>query len=174
MKQDRRYLERLSIQFPTEGAAATEIINLSSILNLPKGTEHFITDIHGEYQPFLHILKNGSGSIRKKIDEEFKNFLSEKEKKSLATLIYYPEQKLAEIHQTQKDIDEWYRLTIYRLVRVNRRIASKYTRSRVRKMLPEDYAYVIEELLNEKEEVKNKEAYYNGCLLYTSDAADER
>lgn len=164
MKQDRRYLERLSIQFPTEGAAATEIINLSSILNLPKGTEHFITDIHGEYQPFLHILKNGSGSIRKKIDEEFKNFLSEKEKKSLATLIYYPEQKLAEIHQTQKDIDEWYRLTIYRLVRVNRRIASKYTRSRVRKMLPEDYAYVIEELLNEKEEVKNKEAYYNGII----------
>ena len=162
--RDKKYLERLSIQFPTAADAATEIINLSSALNLPKGTEHFITDIHGEYEPFLHILKNGSGSIRKKIEEEFKGSLSMKEKKSLATLIYYPEQKLAQIESTEEDLDDWYKTTIYRLVRVNRRIASKYTRSRVRKELPRDYAYIIEELLSEKEEVEDKEAYYNGII----------
>ena len=162
--QDKRYLERLSVQFPAAADAATEIINLSSALNLPKGTEHFITDIHGEYEPFLHILKNGSGSIRKKIEEEFKGSLSMKEKKSLATLIYYPEQKLAQIEATEEDLDDWYKTTIYRLVRVNRRIASKYTRSRVRKELPHDYAYIIEELLSEKEEVEDKEAYYNGII----------
>lgn len=162
--QDIRYLERLSVQFPTAADAATEIINLSSVLNLPKGTEHFITDIHGEYEPFLHILKNGSGSIRKKIEEEFKGSLSMKEKKSLATLIYYPSEKLAQIEATEEDLDDWYKTTIYRLVRVNRRIASKYTRSRVRKELPHDYAYIIEELLGEKEEVEDKEAYYSGII----------
>lgn len=163
-KPDLKYLERLSEQFPTVNDAAREIINLSSILNLPKGTEHFITDIHGEYEPFLHILKNGSGSIAKKIEEEFKGTLSRKEKKELATLIYYPEQKLSALTVTGDELDDWYITTIYRLVRVNRRIASKYTRSRVRKMLPKDYAYVIEELLSEKEEVQDKEAYYNGII----------
>ena len=143
--QDKRYLQQLSLQYPTANDAAMEIINLSSILNLPKGTEHFITDIHGEYESFLHILKNGSGSIRKKIDEEFKNSLSAKEKKSLATLIYYPEQKLALVEATEEELDDWYKTTIYRLVRVNRRIASKYSRSKVRRALPKDYAYVIEE-----------------------------
>ena len=162
--QDKRYLEQLSVQFPTANDAAMEIINLSSILYLPKGTEHFITDIHGEYESFLHILKNGSGSIRKKIDEEFKNSLSTKEKKSLATLIYYPEQKLSLVEATEEELDDWYKTTIYRLVRVNRRITSKYSRSRVRRALPKDYAYVIEELLNEKEEVQDKEAYYNGII----------
>ena len=162
--QEQKYLERLSVQFPTAADAATEIINLSSVLNLPKGTEHFITDIHGEYEPFLHILKNGSGSIRKKIEEEFKGSLSMKEKKSLATLIYYPSEKLAQIEASEEDLDDWYKTTIYRLVRVNRRIASKYTRSRVRKELPHDYAYIIEELLGEKEEVEDKEAYYNGII----------
>ncbi len=159
-----KYLERLSEQFPTANDAAREIINLSSILNLPKGTEHFITDVHGESEPFLHILKNGSGSIAKKIEEEFKSTLSRKEKKELATLIYYPEQKLSCLTATGEELDDWYVTTIYRLVRVNRRIASKYTRSRVRKMLPKDYAYVIEELLSEKEEVQDKEAYYNGII----------
>ena len=104
--QDKRYLQQLSLQYPTANDAAMEIINLSSILNLPKGTEHFITDIHGEYESFLHILKNGSGSIRKKIDEEFKNSLSAKEKKSLATLIYYPEQKLALVEATEEELDD--------------------------------------------------------------------
>lgn len=164
METDIRNLEHLSVQFPTANEAATQIINLSSILNLPKGTEHFITDIHGEYEPFLHILKNGSGSVRKKIEEEFKGSLSMKEKKSLATLIYYPEQKLAEIEATEDDLDDWYRTVIYRLVRVNRRIASKYSRSHVRKALPKEYAYIIEELLSEKEEVQDKEAYYNGII----------
>ena len=114
--QDKRYLEQLSLQYPTVNDAAMEIINLSSILNLPKGTEHFITDIHGEYESFLHILKNGSGSIRKKIDEEFKNSLSAKEKKSLATLIYYPEQKLSLVEATEEELDDWYKTTIYRLL----------------------------------------------------------
>lgn len=163
-ERDLKYLERLSEQFPTANDAAREIINLSSILNLPKGTEHFITDIHGEYEPFLHILKNGSGSIAKKIEEEFRGTLTRKEKKELATLVYYPEQKLSQLTATGEERDDWYRTTIYRLVRVNRRIASKYTRSRVRKMLPKDYAYVIEELLSEKEEVQDKEAYYNGII----------
>ena len=162
--EEQRFLERLAVQFPTANDAAREIINLSSILNLPKGTEHFITDIHGEYEPFIHILKNGSGSIRKKIEEEFRNTLSEKEKKALATLIYYPEQKLEQIVAEEEELDDWYKTTIYRLVRVNRRIASKYTRSRVRKLLPPEYAYVIEELLSEKEEVQDKEAYYNGII----------
>lgn len=161
---DKRYLERLSYQFPTSAAAATEIINLSSILNLPKGTEHFITDIHGEYESFLHIIKNGSGAIRKKIEEEFADSLSENEKRALATLIYYPEEKLIKIARSCPNSDEWYKTTIYRLVRINRRIASKYTNSRVKKILPSDYSYVIEELLNEKEEVHDKEAYYNSII----------
>ena len=142
-ERDLKYLERLSEQFPTANDAAREIINLSSILNLPKGTEHFITDIHGEYEPFLHILKKGSGSIAQKIEEEFRGTLTRKEKKELATLVYYPEQKLSQLTVTGEERDDWYRTTIYRLVRVNRRIASKYTRSRVRKMLPKDYAYEI-------------------------------
>lgn len=161
---DKRYLERLSYQFPTSAAAATEIINLSSILKLPKGTEHFITDIHGEYESFLHIMKNGSGSIRKKIDEEFADSLSENEKRALATLIYYPEEKIIKIEKKCPNLNEWYKTTIYRLVRINRRIASKYSNSKVKKLLPSEYSYVIEELLNEKEEVHDKEEYYNSII----------
>lgn len=163
MKQ-LKYLERLAAEYPTSAAVATEIINLSSILNLPKGTEHFITDIHGEYEPFLHILKNGSGSIRKKIDEEFGESITEQEKKTLASLIYYPELKLDRLCCDTKNINNWYRITIYRLVRISRRIASKYTRSKVSKLYPKDYAYILDELLTEKEEVHDKEAYYNGII----------
>ncbi len=161
-----RYLKSLAKQYPTIAAASTEIINLQAILNLPKGTEHFMTDIHGEYEQFNHILKNGSGSVRRKIDEEFGNTLSNKDKKSLATLIYYPEEKL-EIMLRQEEagnIEDWYKITLYRLVQITKRVASKYTRSKVRKALPPDFSYIIEELITEKAEVQDKEAYYNEII----------
>ncbi|MBE5871038.1 MAG: fructose-1,6-bisphosphatase [Lachnospiraceae bacterium] len=156
-----KYLKILSKQYPNIAAASTEIINLQAILNLPKGTEHFMTDVHGEYEQFNHVLKNGSGSVRRKIDEEFGNTLSNKDKKSLATLIYYPEEKLDIIMQQEDNIEDWYKITLYRLVQITKHVASKYTRSKVRKALPKDFAYIIEELINEKAEVHDKEAYYN-------------
>ena len=159
-----RFLKLLREQYPTIAQASTEIINLQSILNLPKATEHFMTDIHGEYEQFIHVLNNGSGSIRRKIDEEFGNTLSEKDKKSLATLIYYPEEKLEIVLSTEDNINDWYKITLHRLVQITKRVASKYTRSKVRKALPKDFAYVIEELITEKEEVQNKEAYYNEII----------
>lgn len=161
-----KYLKSLSKQYPTIAAASTEIINLQAILNLPKGTEHFMTDIHGEYEQFNHILKNGSGSVRRKIDEEFGNTLSIKDKKSLATLIYYPEEKL-DIVMSQEDeesIEDWYKITLHRLVQITKRVSSKYTRSKVRKALPSDFSYIIEELITEKAEVQDKEAYYNEII----------
>ena len=161
---EKKLIESLSKQFPTKAAASTEIINLQSILNLPKGTEHFLTDIHGEYEQFNHVLKNGSGSVRRKIDEEFGNTLTLKDKKSLATLIYYTEEKLSLIEREEENIDDWYRITLHRLVALTRRVASKYTRSKVRKALPKDFAYVIEELITEKAEVQDKEGYYNSII----------
>lgn len=161
-----KYLKSLSRQYPTIAAASTEIINLQSILNLPKGTEHFMTDIHGEYEQFNHILKNGSGSVRRKIDEEFGNTLSIKDKKSLATLIYYPEEKLDIVMQEEDEasIEDWYKITLHRLVQITKRVSSKYTRSKVRKALPPDFSYIIEELITEKAEVQDKEAYYNEII----------
>lgn len=156
-----RYLRSLSKQYPNIAAASTEIINLQAILNLPKGTEHFLTDIHGEYEQFNHVLKNGSGSVRRKIDEEFGNTLSNKDKKSLATLIYYPKEKLEIVMQQEDNIEDWYKITLYRLVQITKRVSSKYTRSKVRKALPRDFAYIIEELITEKAEVQDKEGYYN-------------
>ena len=163
-ENELRFLRLLREQYPTIAAASTEIINLQSILNLPKATEHFMTDIHGEYEQFIHVLNNGSGSIRRKIDEEFGNTLSERDKKSLATLIYYPEEKLDIIMSEEDNINDWYKITLHRLVQITKRVASKYTRSKVRKALPKDFAYVIEELITEKEEVQNKEAYYNEII----------
>lgn len=156
-----KYLKSLAKQYPTIASASTEIINLASILNLPKGTEHFLTDIHGEYEQFNHVLKNGSGSVRKKIDEEFGNTLSNKDKKSLATLIYYPREKLEIVLKEEDNIEDWYKITLYRLVQITKHVSSKYTRSKVRKALPKDFAYIIEELITEKAEVQDKEAYYN-------------
>ena len=158
-----KYLKSLSRQYPTIAAASTEIINLQSILNLPKGTEHFMTDIHGEYEQFNHILKNGSGSVRRKIDEEFGNTLSIKDKKSLATLIYYPREKLDIVlrEEDEDSIEDWYKITLHRLVQITKRVSSKYTRSKVRKALPKDFSYIIEELITEKAEIQDKEAYYN-------------
>ncbi len=161
---EKKLIYSLSKQFPTKAAASTEMINLQSILNLPKGTEHFLTDIHGEYEQFNHVLKNGSGSVRRKIDEEFGNTLTIRDKKCLATLIYYPEEKLSLIEKEEENIDDWYRITLHRLVALTRRVASKYTRSKVRKALPKDFAYVIEELITEKAEVQDKEGYYNSII----------
>lgn len=163
-EQELKYLKSLAKQYPTIAAASTEIINLQAILNLPKGTEHFLTDIHGEYEQYNHVLKNGSGSVRRKIDEEFGNTLSNRDKKSLATLIYYPEEKLDLIMREEENIEDWYKITLHRLVQITKRVASKYTRSKVRKALPKDFAYIIEELITEKAEVQDKEAYYNEII----------
>jgi len=163
-KMEMKYLKNIARQYPTIVSASTEIINLQSILNLPKGTEHFLTDVHGEYEQFLHVLKNGSGSVRRKIDDEFGKSLSFKDKKSLATLIYYPEEKLELILKEEENIGDWYKIALHRLIRVSKRVASKYTRSKVRKALPQEFAYVIEELITEKAEVENKEAYYNEII----------
>lgn len=161
-----KYLKSLSKQYPTIAAASTEIINLQAILNLPKGTEHFMTDIHGEYEQFNHILKNGSGSVRRTIDEEFGNTLSMKDKKSLATLIYYPREKLDLVlrEEDENSIEDWYKITLHRLVQITKRVSSKYTRSKVRKALPQDFSYIIEELITEKAEIQDKEAYYNEII----------
>ena len=109
-------LKSLGRQYPSIASASTEIINLQSILNLPKGTEHFLTDIHGEFEQFQHVLKNGSGSVRRKIEEEFGNAISQKDKKSLATLIYYPEEKLEIINREEENLEDWYKITLHRLV----------------------------------------------------------
>lgn len=162
--RDLRYLKSLSRQYPTVAAAATEIINLQAILSLPKGTEHFITDIHGEKEQFEHVLRNGSGAIRRKIEEEFGNAISAAEKKSIATLIYYPEQKMEQVLKTEENIEDWYKVTLYRLICIAKGASSKYTRSKVRKALPKDFAYVIEELLTGRPDLSDQEAYYNEII----------
>ena len=163
-KQRLHYYEQLAELYPTIGKASTEIINLQSILYLPKGTEHFLSDIHGEFKAFSHVLRNGSGAVRKKIDDVSGHTLSTADKMSLATLIYYPQKKIELVRQTEDDIENWYKITLYRLIEVCKTVSSKYTRSKVRKALPEDYAYVIEELITEKQEVLNKEAYYEAII----------
>jgi len=162
--EELRYLQRLAELYPTIGKASTEIINLQSILNLPKGTEHFLSDIHGEYEAFSHVLRNGSGAVRKKIDDVFGHTLSNSDKRSLATLVYYPKEKIAYVKKKEPDMLNWYKITLYRLIEVCKTTASKYTRSKVRKALPADYAYVIEELITEKAEVLDKEAYYDSIV----------
>lgn len=159
-----KYLKSLANQYRNIAAASTEIINLQAILNLPKGTEHFLTDIHGEYEQFNHVLKNGSGAVRRQIDEEFGNTLSNKDKKSLATLIYYPREKLDIVLTEEDNIEDWYKITLHRLVQITKRVASKYTRSKVRKALPKDFAYIIEELITEKSDISDKEGYYNEII----------
>ena len=161
---EARYLERLSQLYPTIAKASTEIINLQAILNLPKGTEHFLTDIHGEYEAFSHVLKNGSGAVRRKIDEVFGNTMSSKDKKTLATLIYYPREKMELIKKKEENMEDWYKITLYRLIEICKRTSSKYSRSKVRKALPPEFAYVIEELITEKADVLDKESYYNSIV----------
>lgn len=164
IEKELKYLKVLSKQYPSISKASTEIINLEAILNLPKGTEHFISDIHGEYEPFVHVLKNGSGVIKRKIEELFSSTIRESEKKTLATLVYYPEQKLELVEREEDNIDDFYRIYIYRLVELCRYASSKYTRSKVRKLLPEDFKYIIEELLNEHVEQVHKQNYYKSIV----------
>ncbi len=158
-EQDKHYLQLLSQSFPTIADAAKEIINLEAIMNLPKGTEHFLADLHGESEAFQHVLKNASGNIKRKVNELFGNTIRESEKKELCTLIYYPEQKLELIKAQETDLDDWYRITVHQLVKVCREVSSKYTRSKVRKSLPEDFSYIIEELLHERTDDIDKAAY---------------
>ena len=161
---EEKYLEGLSELFPSIAAASTEIINLQAIVNLPKGTEHFLTDIHGDYEAFAHVLKNGSGSVKRKVDDVFANTMSSRDKQTLATLIYYPREKMERIREEEQNMDDWYKIMLYRLIEVAKRSASKYTRSKVRKALPKDFAYVIEELITEKSGMTDKESYYNSII----------
>lgn len=164
LQENRKFLELLSRQYPTIQAASTEVINLRAILNLPKGTEHFLSDIHGEYEPFLHILKNASGVIKNKVDAIFGNTITEEERRRLATLIYYPEEKLALLKKQGGASADWYRITLHRLMEVCQVAASKYTRSKVRKALPPDFEYIIDELLHSNGSDHNKDRYYEQII----------
>ncbi len=163
-ENDLRYLKMLARMFPTVRAAATEIINLNAIMNLPKGCEHFISDVHGEHEAFLHILNSCSGVIRERLDELFANVVSRDELNQLATLIYYPKEKLEQIKPQIKDLDEWYRITIHRLIQVARATSERYTRSKVRKALPSDFAYILDELLYTHGEDLDKKDYFENII----------
>ena len=162
--EELRYLKMLSRQYPTVREAGTEIINLRAILNLPKGCEHFISDVHGEYEAFLHILNSCSGVIRERLDLLFKTSVPRSELDELATLIYYPEEKLEELRPRIDDLEEWYRITLHRLIEVCRLVSERYSRSKVRKALPADYAYVIEELLYTHGEEIDKRDYFENII----------
>ncbi|MBQ8222076.1 MAG: fructose-1,6-bisphosphatase [Bacteroidales bacterium] len=171
---DLRYLRLLAKSFPSIASASTEIINLEAILNLPKGTEHFLSDIHGEYEAFQHVLKNASGSIKRKVNDVFGTSLREAEKRDLCTLIYYPKEKLRIIKKEETNINEWYMITLNQLIKVCQVVSSKYTRSKVRKALPKEFAYIIEELLHETHE-GNKRGYFNQIIstIISTKRADE-
>lgn len=164
IESDRRILELLSQNFGNISAAATEIINLEAILNLPKGTEHFIADIHGEAEAFLHILKNASGNIKRKVNELFSTSMREEDIRQLCSLIYYPGRKLALVRSTDQDIENFYKITLHQLIKVLQEVSSKYSRSKVRKSLPKEFAYIIEELLHESPYEENKQLYYNRII----------
>lgn len=163
-EEELKYLTLLSRSFPTIQAASSEIINLQAIMDLPKGTEHFLSDLHGEYEAFSHMLRNASGVIKTKVDEVFGNTLGETERKTLATLIYYPQQKLEMLKAEQADLRDWYRITLYRLIEVCRQVSSKYTRSKVRKALPVDFAYIIDELIHGFQHMPDQNAYYDKMI----------
>ena len=160
---NNKYLKILAKQYPTPEEAATEIINLEAILSLPKGTEHFLTDVHGEYEQFEHVLKNGSGTVKRKIEAVLGD-KSTAYKKRLATLIYYPQEKLELIKAEGINTNDWYKETIMDMVNVLKCVSSKYTRSKVRKAIPEEFRYVIEELITEKQEISDKEKYYKSII----------
>jgi fructose-1,6-bisphosphatase-3 len=175
LQNDIRYLQLLSKSFPTVAAASTEIINLEAILNLPKGTEHFLTDIHGEYEAFQHVLKNASGTVKRKVNEIFGNTMRESDKKNLCTLIYYPKEKLRLIKASEPNIEEWYNITLNQLIKICQSVSSKYTRSKVNKALPKDFSYIIQELLHETEADPNKHAYFNQIIstIISTNRADD-
>ena len=163
---DLRYLKLLSRDFPSISKVTTEIINLEAILHLPKPTEHFLADLHGENEAFQHVLRNASGNIKRKVKEIFGNTLREKEIRDLCTLIYYPKQKLELVKQNDTDISDYYQTILNQLIAVCRSVSSKYTRSKVRKSLPSEFAYIIEELLHESSDDRNKQAYV-GVIIQT-------
>ena len=162
--ENLHYLKMLARQYPTVQAASTEIINLQAILNLPKGTEHFVSDVHGEYEAFLHILNSASGVVREKLDDLFAATVSKAERDQLATLIYYPKEKLEEIQRETPDMRELYRITFHRLIEICRLVSSKYTRSKVRKAMPREYAYIIDEMLHTHYEDNDKRDYYENII----------
>ena len=162
--ENLHYLKMLARQYPTVQAACTEIINLQAILNLPKGTEHFISDVHGEHEAFLHILNSASGVVREKLDQIFSTSVSKSDLDQLATVIYYPKEKLEEISAETEDMREWYRITLHRLIELCREVSSKYTRSKVRKAMPAEYAYIIDELIHTHYEDSDKRDYYENII----------
>jgi len=167
------YLKLLSGAYPSIDSVCTEIINLQAIMSLPKGTEHFISDIHGEYEAFNHILRNSSGIIRSKLERLFDREMTEKQIRELATLIYYPKEKLALVRKKNDTLSEWYELTLNRLIRFCAVVSQKYTRSKVRKALPKEFAYIIDELIYEHG--GGKESYYNNIIeeIIALERADE-
>jgi len=165
LRKNVKYFELLSNSYPNITSAVEEVVNLKAILNLPKATEHFLTDIHGEYEAFNHVMQNASGAVRRKVYEELGSTVSIDDLEELTTLIYYPRQKLEMINsKKRRKMNNWYELTIYRLIKVARASASKYTRSKVRKMLPKNFAYIMEELLQEDEHRFNKKEYYTQII----------
>ena len=173
---DERYLELLAEKYPTEQAVSREIINLTAILSLPKGTEHFMSDLHGEYEAFCHILNNCSGVIREKVDLLFGETLSDFDREEICTLIYYPVEKLELVRKEGKNNEEWYRATLGELIDSARLLSSKYTRSKVRKAMPKEYAYILDELIHvQKDEDDNQVVYHRNILdtLLELDNADE-
>ena len=162
--EELRYLSLLSRMYPTVRAAGTEIINLQAILNLPKGCEHFISDVHGEHEAFLHILNSCSGVVRERIDLLFSDSIPKAQREQLATLIYYPKEKLEQLKPQIQDLDEWYRITLHRLIALARLVTERYSRSKVRKALPEDFAYILEELLYTHGETQDKKGYFENII----------
>lgn len=175
IQKDIRYLQLLSERFPTSAEATSEMINLEAILNLPKGTEHFLADVHGEHEAFAHVLKNASGSIHRKIHELFGRQMLEREMAELATLIYYPKEKLEGIKRDNPKMEDWYKVTLHRLIKVCRKVSEKYTRSKVRKSLPAHYSYIIQELLHEDGVNPHKSAYIASICttIISSEKADD-
>jgi len=174
-ERDLKYLKMLSRSWPTIQTVSTEIINLRAILNLPKGTEHFISDIHGEYEGFRHILRNASGNVKRKIDQALDEYLPAADRNNLASLIYYPEQKMNELRKNGQLTKDWYTVTLKQLVAVCKITTSKYTQSKVRKMLPKDFEYIITELMTTGSKDFNKEEYYSQIInsIISIDAADK-
>ncbi|MEG2700259.1 MAG: fructose-1,6-bisphosphatase [Hungatella sp.] len=173
--KDLAYLKLLAREYPTIKAASSEIINLMAICGLPKGTEYFFSDLHGEHEAFIHLLKSSSGIIREKIKETFGYIIPEEEQTKLANLIYYPEKALGEMALTGQDTEDWKRINIYRLVQICKEVASKYTRSKVRKKMPPEFAYIIDELIHVDYNTENKRIYYSEIIrsIIGTDVADK-
>lgn len=166
-EEQKRYLQLLSEKYPSSQSVCREIINLNAILNLPKGTEHFMSDLHGEYEAFCHILNNCSGVIREKVDRLFGDTLSDEECQEICTLVYYPREKLELIKKKGHNLDEWYRMTLNQLIEIAKLLSSKYTRSKVRKAMPEEFAYIIDELLHVQKDEDNNQVRYHEEILET-------